>query len=313
MYIHFDNVNLNSRSGPNSLAFQLAKRFIMLGHEIELIDGVDCDVSLIFIEPSGRRLAKRVVQRLDGIWSKPEDIDTKNARIKQLYHEADGVVFQSQFDCDYITSQWGHPTKIGLFRIISNGVEIEEVNRNDVPDGLRTLRESHEAVFVCSANWHRSKRLKECVELFLHLQRNYASSCLLVLGDHPDHLIAHKDVYYAGSLPHEVCLQAYAIADWMLHLAWFEHCPNVVVHALSQGCPVVCTSVGGTKELVRDFGCVLRESAKFDFKKPCDYDVPPSIDLSGVVLPQRTSLGEHACIDIARTAERYVELFERIT
>jgi glycosyltransferase involved in cell wall biosynthesis len=99
----------------------------------------------------------------------------------------------------------------------------------------------------------------------------------------------------------------------MLHLAYFEHCPNTVVEALSQGCPVVCTNVGGTQELVKHYGYVLPESQNFDFTKPCDYDDPPDLNLDlQEPLPGRDSLGEHADINIASCAAAYVRTFESI-
>jgi hypothetical protein len=96
----------------------------------------------------------------------------------------------------------------------------------------------------------------------------------------------------------------------MLHLAYADHCPNTVIEALSQGCPVVCSSVGGTRELVGDFGIVV-DDGRFDFD-PFDHDAPPRIDVSNVVLPDQRSLGKHAQIDVTTVANEYVELIKEI-
>jgi glycosyltransferase involved in cell wall biosynthesis len=57
--------------------------------------------------------------------------------------------------------------------------------------------------------------------------------------------------------------KVFAVADWMIHLAWADHCPNVVVEALSQGTPIICGEVGGTKEMIAHgaYGVVLKDDS----------------------------------------------------
>jgi hypothetical protein len=101
MKVHFDGVNFNSLSGPNTFAGRLARGLFESGHEVTL-SVAEADVSLVFIERSGAPLAKKVVQRLDGVWFKPEEFHTKNSNIKALYGAADAVVFQSEFDRNFV-------------------------------------------------------------------------------------------------------------------------------------------------------------------------------------------------------------------
>jgi glycosyltransferase involved in cell wall biosynthesis len=101
------------------------------------------------------------------------------------------------------------------------------------------------------------------------------------------------------------------MADWFLHCAWADHCPNVVCEALSQGTPVVCSEVGGTKELVGSYGYVLKEMCS-DCKH---YDHPPELDVTQVIdLPDRHSLDYStiADIDIKSVANNYVKLFNEL-
>jgi glycosyltransferase involved in cell wall biosynthesis len=177
------------------------------------------------------------------------------------------------------------------------------------------MRARYDRIFVCSANWHPQKRLGANVELFKHLQsRQFANSCLIIMGDHPDVQVADPSIFYAGSVNPEVYMQVYSAADWMLHLAWADHSPNVVVEALSQGTPVVCGEVGGTKELVGDYGIVLKERA-YGFEL-YDYDDPPPIDVAQCpILPSRQELdftNVPSRIDIKLVAQRYVDLFTKL-
>lgn len=311
MKVHFDNVTLGSRTGPNTFAHRLACQLKLNGHEVIEGSGVDCDVSLVFIEPSGARLAPRVVQRLDGIWFKPEEFQDKNVGIKALYERADAVVFQSDFDRTMVERWWGERQKPDV--VIRNGIDLAPVKELTIP-ALVEMRARYDRIYVCSSNWHPQKRLRDNVRLFQHLKGLSPRSCLIVMGSAPDVMVADPHVFYTGPVNADVYLQVYAAADWMLHLAWADHCPNVVVEALSQGTPVVCSEVGGTKELIGHgaYGVVLREREPYDFGL-FDYDDPPELDVGQVsFLPTRHELDLSGIpsIDITDVTARYVSLFE---
>lgn len=311
MRIQFDNVNLASRSGPNTFAGRLARTLIEQGHEVCF--DANADVSLVFIEPSGKPLSKIIVQRIDGIWFKPDDFYTKNHKIKGLYDTASAVVFQSHFDRMMIEHWWqGRDKKNDV--VIRNGIELNPVKEITIPE-LAKIRATYDKVFVCSANWHPQKRLRANIQLFDHVRKTlYPNSCLFVMGANPDVMTTDPHVFFTGSQPPEVYMQVFAVADWMFHLAWADHCPNVVVEALSQGTPVVCSQVGGTRELIDNgsYGLVLSEQ-DYNFEL-FDYDKPPQIDVTQVKsLPTRHDLRyDLVSVDIKDTALSYVKLFDTL-
>lgn len=308
MRIHFDNV-AQFGTGPGTFANRLARRLFESGHEV-VFTSEGADVSLVFIERSGAPLAKKVVQRLDGIWFKPSEYETKNVGIKSLYEKADAVVFQSQFDQNFIEKWWGFGRRPHV--VIGNGIDLNPVKEITIP-ALADLRAQYERMYVCSSNWHPQKRLGANIQLFKQLQVKHPSSCLLILGNNPDVRAAGPHVFYTGPVEPEIYNQIYSVANWMIHLAWADHCPNVVVEALAQGTPVVCSEVGGTKELVGGYGLVLKEQP-YNFEL-ADYDNPPTLDLSQVDdLPDRTLLdySSIADIDIKHVVEKYIQLFEAL-
>jgi len=203
-------------------------------------------------------------------------------RIKQLYHTCEAVVWQSEYDKKLITSLWGQP-KRGV--VIHNGAA---QNYSVVSSQIWDFRNDTDQMFICSANWHRQKRLLENIEFF---QKNKLSdeSRLLVLGHLSEAPRCNLEgVYFGGSISHELCLQCYRIADWMLHLAWRDHCPNVVVEALSQGCPVICTDSGGTKEIVKSNGIILQDVNDSSVNAlSFDYDAPPSMPITKITLSKK--------------------------
>lgn len=326
MRIHFDGVTFGSHSGPNTFANRLATRLTELGHEVNDHDGPGSDVSLVFIEPTGQPLANRVVQRLDGLWFKPDEFYTKNVGIERLYNRAHAVVFQSDFDKRFTETHWVPHVRSS---VIHNGLKVEPV-KSFTSGELEALRNQYEKVFVCSANWHPQKRLQANANLFVHLKTVYPNSCFIVMGSNPGVLgpsddpswfkpftwhtpkNVTKDVYVLEWVPSDVYMQIFSMADWMVHLAWLDHCPNVVVECLSQGTPVICSEHGGTKELVGGYGLILRESKPYE-NTLADYDNPPPIDVTQVKeLPAKTSLSSHADITIERCTDEYLQVFKSV-
>ena len=308
MKVHFDNVDIDSSTGPNTFAHRLARQLFDTGHEVTF-EASGADVSLVFIEKTGAPLANKVVQRLDGIWFRPQDFHTKNVMIKDLYTKADCVVWQSRFDSDMTLKWWNAPKK-GV--VIHNGIKKNPVTKLTIPK-LVEMVTTYDRIYVCSSNWHPQKRLKQNVQLFERLRQTHPNSCLIVMGNNPDYRATGTNVFYTGSVSPDVCAQIYSAASWMLHLAWADHCPNVVVEALLQGTPIVCSDVGGTKELVGQYGVVLHDQP-YNFEL-ADYDNPPILDTSSIIdLPDRLSLdyGSIANIDIAVVAQQYVSLFTEL-
>lgn len=298
MNIHFSNVDFSSNSGPNTFAHRLANCLTEMGHNIVNQDD-DYQIFLAFIEASSTpKKNAKVIQRLDGIWFKPDEFYTHNKNIKSLYDYADSVIWQSEFDKNMTEHHWGK--KFG--KVIHNGASLERKNASN--NTIRQIRNSYEKVFVCSANWHRQKRLKENVELFLKIKEVFPDSCLIIMGSNPDFYIRHKDILYTGAISHDLCLQIFSIADWMIHLAWLDHCPNVVVESLSQGCPVICTDSGGTKELVRDNGLVIPENIPYRYEL-ADYDNPYGLELESPSLPD--VVVDNSYIDIKKVAKKYID------
>ena len=303
MKIHFSNVNFSSSSGPNTFAFRLANQLVKEGHEIVNYDK-EYDIYLCFIEPNTPYNGKaKFIHRLDGIWTNPETFVEKNASIKKAYDFADCVVWQSEFDKNMTLKHWGTP-KSG--KIIHNGINIENKKEENLHPDIAKIKNSFDRVFVCSASWHRQKRLKENIELYNKIRND--KDALLILGNNPDYIQRDRNVFYLGHMPHEICLQIYSIASWFIHLAWIDHCPNVVVEALSQNCPVICSDSGGTKEIVGSNGVMIPEKNPYNFEL-VDYDKPFDIDIEINDLPNIVVKNSH--LDIELVYSKYMELFTR--
>lgn len=319
MKVYFDNVDFRSSSGPNSFVRRLAKQLSVMG--VEIADSDDYDVALVTIEPTSRLdVSKPFVQRLDGIWFKPEEFHTHNTRIKDCYDHATSVVFQSDFDATMIQRWFGQRQ---YSYTVPNGIEIKRVTQ--FADAILKIRQEYETIFVCSASWHPQKRLDDNIRLYKQLRKQCPNSCLIVMGGgnvtmDPDSV---KDrIFYTGPQPQEVCLQVFAAADWMIHLAWLDHCPNTVLESLSQETPVICGDSGGTHELIVNRGSILLNDrrisnngivlndVKYNYEL-MDYDRPPSFpildDLRLDLSKQKVDI-DH--LSIERCALRYKRILQ---
>lgn len=307
MRICFDNIDLKSNSGPNSFAGRLSNKLTKMGYEIVSPFDVH-DVFLSFIQQSHSSypFAQKIL-RLDGIWFKPENFEENNKPIKDAYYSFDHIIFQSEFDKQMIESHFG---KRADCSVIHNGIEL--IKYDKIPE----LKHVRELIFVCSSSWHPQKRLKDNILLFQHIRRQLKKeekeARLYILGSGSSFPILDSEylenVFYLGQQSHEACLRFYATADYFMHLAWLDHCPNVVVEALSQGCPVICTNSGGTKEIVKNNGIILQEIKEYNFEL-CDYDNPPDLDFSNFVLPEERPKVDPSHLSIEKIAEEYIKVF----
>jgi glycosyltransferase involved in cell wall biosynthesis len=293
MRVFFDNVDFGSRTGPNTFANRLAKKLVSMGHEVVPFEQPH-DVHLAFIQFTRTPKVQNTVLRLDGIWFKPEGFEHNNRFLKQSYQFAKSVIVQSKFDYDMIERHFG---KRDRRFVIHNGIQIEGVLANKKNQ------------FVCSANWHPQKRLKENVELFQEIRGKNDDAVLKVLGSNADLSgIDSTNVHVLGNLPHGDIMEIYAESRYMIHLAWLDHCPNTVVEALSMNTPVICSSSGGTNEIVKENGIVISEDIEYNFELT-DYDSPYPLTLSGFELPEEDILVDPSHLNIDLVAERYLEAF----
>ena len=75
-----------------------------------------------------------------------------------------------------------------------------------------------------------------------------------------------------------VLYRVYNASTHFIHLAWLDHCPNVVVDARACGCKIICSSSGGTKEIAGPDAIVIEED-EWNFE-PINLYQPPEMNFS---------------------------------
>lgn len=268
MNLHLENVDLSSLSGPNSFARKLIKYLSLDGHNV--VELPDAEARLCFIETFRPKCEVPLFQRLDGIYFNTlQDFKRQNANIYRTYKQADGVIFQSRFNKELTFKFFGeHPNSI----VIPNGADVELIKRMPLLEHSKLDR--FENIWSCAASWRPHKRLGENIRYFF--EHSHENDCLVVAGKVSDKFEKSDRIFYVGEIDYEHLLSLYKASKYFLHLAWLDHCPNVVVDARASGCQIVCSSTGGTKEIAGPNAIVIEEE-EWNFE-PLELYSPPEIN-----------------------------------
>jgi glycosyltransferase involved in cell wall biosynthesis len=295
MKILFDNVNFESRSGPNSFGKKLADEINIRGYQVQVKPNSP-DVQLSFIMATAKHAP--TVQRLDGIYfNTAQDYSTLNAPIQETYREAECVIFQSRFNEALTKRYFGEHDDA---TVIHNGTDLDAIEKIS-PVQIDVL-DKFENVWCCASSWRPHKRLKENIRYFLDARGD--NDCLVVAGSNPDYHVNDSRIFYLGDVLWPQLVSLYKRSKYFLHLAWLDHCPNVVIDARAAGCHIICSSSGGTEEIAGNKSTVIIEDS-WDFTPTRLYE-PPVMDFSLTRSGLFTSE-----IDIVLVADRYCDVLER--
>ena len=281
MNINLENINLHSDSGPNSFGKKLIKYMSYLDVEF---DTDRPDAYLCFIESHKNKFDAPLYQRLDGIYFNTDfDYNKQNEKIKKTYDIANGVIFQSYFNKQLISKYFGSHDN---FVVIHNGADLETIEETN------PMRFSHgkaphislinaDNIWCCASSWEGRphKRLNENIRFFF--EHSDKDDVLMIAGEVPDDEkinFIHDRVVYLGELNQEQLYSLYKGSKYFIHLAWLDHCPNVVVDARACGCKIVCSSTGGTREIAGKDAMVIEED-EWNFE-PVELYSPPPLDFS---------------------------------
>jgi glycosyltransferase involved in cell wall biosynthesis len=272
MNIFLENVNLNSSSGPNSFAQKLTPRLQAKGHA--LTDLKTADVALCFIESHNPHFGfgcPRIL-RLDGIYfNSAQDFLFQNRNIRRTYENSQAIVFQSNFNKELITRYFGdHPNTT----VIHNGADKESI-KEALPVKFGAYESQYDNIWCAASSWRPHKRLDENIRYFLE---HKGDKDLLVIAGDVAEKFQHPDIVYYGNLTQKQLYCLYVSSKYFLHLAYLDHCPNVVVDARASGCQVICSSTGGTKEIAGPDAIVIDEE-KWNWEPTKLYE-PPKMDFN---------------------------------
>ena len=294
MNIWLENVNLNSTSGPNSFAQKLEK-YVHIDQHHTINHSLSPDIILSFIESYQKDFSIPTVQRLDGIYfNTRENYELQNSNIRRTYENSAGVIFQSEFNKNLTFKYFGPHRN---YTVIHNGAD------TDLIDTISPVTiNKYENIWCCASSWRPHKRLSENIRYFL--EHSKENECLVVAGANPNTDIKKNErIYYVGEVALTQLLTFCKSSKYFLHLAWNDHCPNVVVDARACGCKIVCSSTGGTKEIAGENAIIIEEE-KWDYS-PIDLYDPPKMDFSKKI--KNTYNSEYAMYEVTKMYLKFLE------
>ena len=209
----------------------------------------------------------KIVLRLDGV---PEDWRNRGAgwsRLRDFYHDADGVIVQSSFIANTV-SRWlliktGNKNK-ALCQTIYNGLD-KSIFTSKRVDGEPKQRKGQRRILCVGSRKDANKRLEEVIERYRYYKLDTPDSRLSFVGVFPTEIKEqqfglydmeqNKDWQYLG-----IVNDQRKMAEIMRghHELWFpsfaDPSPNFLLEALHCGLkPKYISDYGGAKELVNMF------------------------------------------------------------
>ena len=280
MRVFTHNFNPQSDTGPNKFTRTLLSRLLSEKKISITNNNSEADVEFCVIQQQAHKV-KPMVLRLDGIYfNSIQDYNQQNAPIKFAYDNADAVIFQSNFN-KKLTESWFGPHKNG--HVIHNAADLSFINHSLIIEGYKNTKwpwSKEKEVWSCAASWRPHKRLKDNIRYFLEFapkESVFAIAGALSMDEAKEYLLMSDRIYYLGELSYQNLVCLYHRSSTFVHLAYLDHCPNVVIDAQAAGCRIICSSTGGTHEVV-DSGIMILED-KWDFK-PCALYKPPVMDFN---------------------------------
>ena len=251
----------------------------------------------------GTNLCKKRILRMG-----PAQIDTNkdirylNRKKKYAIKRVDGVIYQSEFAQNMCNAMLGPavcPTEV-----IFNGA---------IPWDGPPARSPHKINFFTSARkWTKQKRLFNVLEAFMAAA--VPDSAMFVVGNiMKAHRITGRNIYYTGLIDDAKLFAMHKLCHAMVHIVWLDACPNGVVEALVNGCPVITNNWGGTHEL--GVQTVIPDTP-WNFK-PVNLDKTPKLDVNLLAEAMKKHAAERVAINashlhIDNITKQYANFFKRI-
>jgi glycosyltransferase involved in cell wall biosynthesis len=295
--------NYSNTDGPSIFSNRLKIELENQGHKFN-----DQSYNRLLITNGNIVENKFNILRLDGLYLDSGNTlgpnEELNRPIFECYKKSDHIIFQSEYARNVYEAFTGEKKSNS---IIYNGVEDIFFTNNesiDKPYGF-------EKVVIASSKWRRHKRIEECIEAFK--DKRLKDVALVILGGY-----SNVDLPNVFSLPmiNPVDLpRYYKMADVMIHLCWLDCCPNSVVEALACGVPVVCSHNGGTNELVKQDGVILKLEEDYEYGSLVDLYNPPKVSIDSIVdgvikCLDIKQINPRLDLNISNTAKQYSSLFK---
>ena len=116
----------------------------------------------------------------------------------------------------------------------------------------------------------------------------------------------NERIKFLDELDYMSLISLYKRSSTFVHLAYLDHCPNVVIDARAAGCHIICSSSGGTSEIAGTKSTIIKEE-EWDLT-PLKLYSPPEIDFSNFYSQDFSSE-----IDMHTVSEEYIKVLKEVS
>ena len=256
--VNYASAAADKVGGPSTKFRSLTRRFPHVGKGFNILYSFNADNT-----PAGLcRMAKRagipIVYNANGVRIKAglvEDWQEENERRRGVFEMADYVLFQSEFsrECHRrFIAEAPCPSEV-----LYNAVDCRQFS----PAAARPERPLTLLTTAKFRDLHRLLPLLDACAILKHEMRDIrfiVAGPFLRMRDEAciryscRRLGIDGQVEIRGPYIREDAEAVFRSADVYVHAKQVDACPNAVIEAMACGLPVVCTSSGGTPELVGD-------------------------------------------------------------
>tara|TARA_B100001248_G_scaffold32458_1_gene20950 strand:- start:722 stop:1777 length:1056 start_codon:yes stop_codon:yes gene_type:complete len=197
----------------------------------------------------------KVLIRLDGIGIDSEVTNLKkvSSRFTNLLDKGSSFVYQSKFSKNCFCNTF---KSLPESKVIYNGAG-KRINDSKINHHISIIKSKFgNEYFTVAGRFSNRKRIYEVINEFY----KFNLGNLVVLSNVPEKLKKRsKKIIYLGMLNPEIARNVIYNSLALIHFDRYDWCPNIVVAALNDGIPVICSNYGGTPEIVGENGLIIEE------------------------------------------------------
>ncbi len=288
--------------------------------DIKIVNSVKdkFDIELAFIRKVYKH-DKPYILRVDGCYYQ-RGRKSGNGALEKAILGARHIIFQSNFSfelCRKILNISSVINNGNDYSIIHNGIDLDYIR------GIKFNKNIKSGSFVACARWRDNKRTFSIVKGFLKAD---IGKHLYMIGDigigenssYNSKLKKYKSkyVHILGKKSQEETIAILKACDYQMHLCHIDSCPNIVIEGLSCGLNVLCSNLGGTRELVVDNGVVLNVDKMWEGRYLSSLVKLDSLKKEVVAkgikkLMKIKTNPDLSKFDIKKVAKRYVEIVRK--
>ena len=265
-------------------------------------------IELGFVRHLGAHKRPKII-RVDGCYFGRSE-ERRNRIYKESVQDSIHVIYQSNFSKKMVESimEVNKPSTT-----IYNGINLEDIKR------IRPNSNIKPGSFVACAIWRSNKRPESMVDGFLKAN---TGRHLYIIGETKKinllekRFRKHRYVHFMGKLEFEQVIAIMKSCQYLLHHTRIDSCPNAVIEGLAFGLNVLCTNLGGTREIVGKDGVVM-DIDRCDLKRKIIIDngdnIPPRIVAEHIrKLMKLATKPNRPDLSISKVAPKYADLIRKV-